>query len=119
MAVALGCVAPGAVPAMGYRPIAAQAVRIDMVERIARAVHDARDAASPRAPFVLDPALAVSIGLEPGTIARLMAELGFRPAPDSEGVTRYVWRGRGRASAPSVRPAPDNAFAALADWGRS
>ncbi len=111
--------APGAVPAMGYRPIAAQAVRIDMVERIARAVHDARDAASPRAPFVLDPALAVSIGLEPGTIARLMAELGFRPAPDSEGVTRYVWRGRGRAPAPSVRPARDNAFAALADWGRS
>ena len=104
---------------MGYRLIAAQAVRIDMVERIARAVHDARGADSPRAPFTPDPALAVSIGLEPATIARLMAELGFRPAAGGDGPPRYVWRGRARAVAAPVRPAPDNAFAALADWGRS
>ena len=111
--------AAGAVPAMGYRLIAAQAVRIDMVERIARAVHDARGGDSPRAPFAPDPALAVSIGLEPATIARLMAELGFRPAAGGDGPPRYVWRGRARAVAAPVRPAPDNAFAALADWGRS
>ena len=99
---------PGAVAVMGYRALGAQAVRIDLVERIARAVHDARDG---RAPFAPDPALAVSIGLEPGTVARLMVELGFR-AVAGEGAQRYVWRGRARAR--REMPASDNAFAALA-----
>ncbi|MBY9063174.1 helicase [Sphingomonas yunnanensis] len=106
----------GAVPLMGYRPLGAQAVRIDLVERVARAAHDARTADG-RVPFAPDPALAVSIGLEPATIARLMAELGFRPAPVSaEGPPLYVWRGR--APARESRPPPDNAFAALAELVR-
>ncbi|KQT34849.1 helicase [Sphingomonas sp. Leaf412] len=100
---------PGATAAMGFRPLAAQAVRIDLVERIARGAHDARgtDGKGGRAAFVPDPALAVSMGLEPETIARLMAELGFRPAGDG-----YVWRGRARPrSAPVVAT---GAFAGLA-----
>jgi ATP-dependent RNA helicase SUPV3L1/SUV3 len=110
--------APGAAPVLGYRPLGAQAVRIDLVERIARAAHDARAAADTRAPFAADPALAVSMGLEPGTIARLMAELGFRPAAAAtDGPPRYVWQGRARPRA--VAPAPDNAFAALADLVRA
>lgn len=108
--------APGAVPAMGFRALGTQAVRIDLVERIARGAHEARDPASLRAAFAPDPALAVSMGLEPGTIARLMAELGFRPVGAGDGPTRYVWRGRPRAR--RSPPAPTNAFAALADWGR-
>ena len=107
--------APGAVAAMGYRPLGRQAVRIDLVERIARAAHDARDG---RAPFAPDPALAVSIGLEPATLARLMAELGFRPAPAAEGAApRWIWRGR-RRPVPPVAPADaapaTGAFAGLA-----
>ncbi|MBW6528078.1 helicase [Sphingomonas sp. RHCKR7] len=105
----------GAVPLMGYRPLGAQAVRIDLVERVARAAHDARSADG-RAPFAPDPALAVSIGLEPATTARLMAELGFRPAPVVEGPPHYVWRGRARAR--ESRPPSDNAFAALAELVR-
>jgi ATP-dependent RNA helicase SUPV3L1/SUV3 len=101
---------PGATLATGFRPIGAQAVRIDLVERVARAAHDARVG---RRAFAPDPALAVSIGLEPGTIARLMAELGFRPAPPVEGAARWVWRGRPPAK--RVAPPRDNAFAALAD----
>lgn len=105
----------GAVLAMGYRPLGAQAVRVDLVERIARAAHEQRLSGSPegRAPFAPDPALAVSIGLEPGTIARLMAELGFRPAASEEGAAdRYVWRGRAK---PPRRPVsnPTGAFASL------
>ncbi|PZQ62022.1 MAG: helicase [Sphingomonas taxi] len=103
--------AAGATPLMGYRPFGGQAVRIDLVERVARAAHDAR-AARGRAPFAPDPSLAVSIGLEPATVARLMAELGFRPAAVPGEVAHYVWRGRARARA--VAPSPDNAFAALA-----
>jgi len=107
---------PGATVAAGFRPLGAQAVRVDLVERIARAAHDAR---AGRKPFAPDPALATSMGLEPGTFARLMAELGFQTlkAVDGEGL-RWVWRGRPRARAVVAVPAPDNAFAALAHWSR-
>lgn len=101
--------APGATIAAGYRPLGAQAVRVDLVERIARAAHDARQG---RTPFAADPALATSIGLEPATIARLMAELGFQPAKGEAG--RWTWRGRPPAkSPPRAAPAGDNAFAGL------
>ncbi len=104
--------APGAILAAGFRPLGAQAVRIDLVERIARAAHDGRQG---RAPFALDPALATSIGLEPGTLARLMAELGFQPVAPAIGGEgpRWAWRGRPRARAVPVAP-PTGAFAALA-----
>ncbi|KQU47484.1 helicase [Sphingomonas sp. Leaf339] len=98
--------APGASVAAGFRPLGAQAVRVDLVERIARAAHDAR---AGRKPFMPDPALATSIGLEPGTLARLMTELGFRPANDA-----WVWRGRPPARRAVVVPASENAFAGLA-----
>ena len=114
--------AVGATLRHGYRPIVAQAVRIDLVERIARAAHDARGSAG-RQPFVLDPALALSIGLTRPTFDKVMAGLGFRAAPagpvpaDSgaadDASPRWVWRGL-----PTVRPvaAPrGTAFAALAD----
>jgi len=102
----------GGVP--GFRNLGGQAVRIDLVERIARAAHDARQG---RAPFAPDPALATSMGLAPETIARLMAALGFRTAPAVDGAPRWQWRGRPRTR-PTMptRPRPGNAFAALADW---
>ncbi len=105
----------GAAVASGYRPIGAQAVRIDLVERIARAAHDARQG---RAPFTPDPALATSMGVEADTLARLMAELGFqRVKGDADAAPRWVWRGRPPAALP--RPAqpsrPGNAFAGLSE----
>ena len=114
--------APGAQPATGYRPLGAQAVRIDLIERIARAAHDVRNRApGGRAPFAPDPALAVSVGLEPATLARLMAELGFRPAPSGDGKPpRWVWRGHRRPSPPPPSTTPPNGafagLAALVDW---
>ncbi|MBW6524340.1 helicase [Sphingomonas sp. RHCKR47] len=119
---------PGAMLGMGYRPLGAQAVRIDLVERIARAAHEARAASEggARAAFAPDPALATSMGVEPETLARLMAELGFRTAGQrgtagDEGPPRYIWRGRPRPKvAPSVVPArPGNAFADLHDLMRA
>ncbi|WP_408642040.1 helicase-related protein [Sphingomonas radiodurans] len=100
--------APGATLAAGFRPLGTQAVRIDLVERIARAAHYARKG---RTPFAPDPALATSIGLEPATVARLMTELGFRPLPEG----RWAWRGRPPAAV--IAPRADNAFAALAELG--
>ena len=107
---------PGATLAHGFRRVGVQAVRVDLVERIARAAHDARarDGAG-RKPFALDPALATSIGLTAPTLARLMAGLGFRPAP-SDDVPRWVWRGLPQAKPDAPRDAArGGAFAALAD----
>ena len=104
--------APGADLAHGYRPFGQQAVRIDLVERIARAAHDGRKG---RAPFTPDPALATSIGLTPDTVARLMAQLGFRALKGRDGAPqRWAWQGLTPLAKPTP-PKPDNAFAALAD----
>ncbi|MHA6721965.1 helicase-related protein [Sphingomonas sp. RS2018] len=100
----------GGGPVAGFRYIAGQGVRIDLVERIAVAAHDARKGFAPFAP---DPALATSMGVKAETLARLMARLGFVPAKRVQG--RWVWRGRPKLVSPRiVRPVRDNAFAALA-----
>ncbi len=95
----------------GYRDIGDQSVRVDLVERVARAAHDARQGGKPFSP---DVALATSIGITPLTLARLMTQLGFRTAPAHEGAPRWVWRGR----PPRVKAAavpPRGAFAGLAE----
>ncbi|URW75631.1 helicase [Sphingomonas donggukensis] len=105
----------GGAPTAGFRRIAGQQVRVDLVERIARAAHDARQG---RNPFAPDPALATSIGVRAETLAKLMARLGFVPAKGD--VPRWIWRGRPKLVSPRiVAPARDNAFAALAgiDFG--
>jgi len=104
--------AAGAQLQHGYRPLGSQAVRVDLAERIARAVHDARDGHRPFAP---DPALATSIGMTADTLARLMAALGFRAARPEDGQPRWAWRGLARAV--QTAPPRDNAFAALAELG--
>jgi ATP-dependent RNA helicase SUPV3L1/SUV3 len=106
---------PGARLDQGFRPLGAQTVRVDLVERIARAAHDAR---AGRKPFAPDPALATSIGMTADTLARLMANLGFRTARrERDGdAPRWIWHGLTRTAA--AKPAPrDNAFAALAALG--
>ncbi len=101
--------APGASADHGFRAIGRQAIRVDLVERIARAAHDARKG---RAPFTPDPLLATSIGLAPATVDRLMAQLGFRPAAPEGDVARWIWRGR-PARVKAVTIPRNSAFAAL------
>jgi len=103
--------------AWGFRRFGPQAVRVDLIERLAQAAHDARKG---NAPFAPDPALAVSMGLKAETIARLMAQLGFRPSAPAGDVPQWRWApARRRAAVPMPRPVarPGNAFAALADLG--
>jgi len=100
--------AKGRLPA-GYRYAGAQAIRIDLAEKILRAAFDARAAvtmAHPKErnrPFRIDLALAVSVGLEADNARRMLGSAGFRcdrarilpegaqgaPAPD-----RWHWRPR-------------------------
>lgn len=125
--------APKRLPA-GYRPAGTQAIRVDLAEKILRAAHEARVKAQGegrkadwRRKFVLDPALPVSIGLEPGNAQRLLGAAGFRrlPArPQAEGAfgpprpDLWEWRPQRRAPAQDRRaeaaPKEGNAFAALA-----
>lgn len=107
---------PGADLAHGFRPLGGQAVRVDLVERIARAAHDSRAKGGKggRAPFAADPALATSMGLTQETFARLMAQLGFKTAKAREGEPqRWIWHGLTPVAPPKAPPA-DSPFAALA-----
>ena len=96
----------------GFRPLGAQMLRVDQVERLARNAHDTR---SGRTAFAPDAALATSLGLMPPSFAQLMLALGFRTADQG-----WVWKGK-RADDPKSRrkkkpakPHPGNAFGALA-----
>jgi ATP-dependent RNA helicase SUPV3L1/SUV3 len=98
----------------GFRTLGPQMLRIDMVERLARIAHDARpQTKGGRTPFVPEPALAVSLGLQPASFAQLMLAFGFHPA-GAGGTPGWVWRGP-RVARPRVEPPrPGNAFGALA-----
>ncbi|MFS0738271.1 helicase-related protein [Sphingomonas sp. 1P06PA] len=100
----------------GFRPLGAQMLRIDMVERLARIAHDARPAdGGVRAPIAPDPSLAISLGLKPPSFSQLMLALGFRPGAAGQG---WLWKGRRPARMtgpqPAAPPRPGNAFSALA-----
>jgi ATP-dependent RNA helicase SUPV3L1/SUV3 len=120
------CVIPAgrrAVPA-GYRNLAKQALRIDLAERLLREAHGARIAAAGK-PFVLDPALPVSMGLTTLSYAQLLRLGGFQPLiarglRDGEHgpvqPPRWRWRPARRAAPEKPRAAAprSGAFAGLA-----
>ena len=117
----------------GFRPLGAQMLRVDLVERLARIAHDGRGADGARGPqgkrgaFVPDPALATSLGLRPASFAQLMLALGFRPVEAAAADTtagsppRWIWRGAPRPprTPAAARPVRENAFAVLARIGRN
>ncbi|MBV8973184.1 MAG: helicase [Sphingomonadaceae bacterium] len=85
------------------------AVRIDMVDRLARAMHGQRDG---RAPFVPDATWIASVGLSRERFARLMRALGYRPRL-VDGAPAFAWGGiRSERAAPA--PPADSPFAVLA-----
>lgn len=109
----------------GYRRIGKQALRIDMAEKLLRAAHNAREAGGKRR-FLIDPALARSMGLTAQSFALLLRDAGFRARPVralAEGAhgprqpELWEWRPR-RREAPPAGPSPGSsegsAFAALA-----
>ncbi|WP_336979184.1 helicase-related protein [Altererythrobacter fulvus] len=62
----------------GYRHAGRHAIRLDMAEKLFRAAHEARAAASGKR-FFIDLALPTSMGLTEESYARLMRDAGFRP----------------------------------------
>ena len=91
--------------AHGYRRFGDVLVRIDLIERLARATHDLRQA---RAGFAPDMTLATSFGIDAATYATILTALGFR----ADGAGLWSWGTRPKSPRPA-RPVRDNAFAAL------
>lgn len=100
----------------GFWPIDGQAVRIDMVERLARAMHQKRDG---RAAFVPDDMWVASVGMRREGFAKLMRALGYRPKL-VDGQAAFEWRGpRGEGRRPVPRgPVEHSPFAILAGMRR-
>jgi ATP-dependent RNA helicase SUPV3L1/SUV3 len=96
---------------LGFRPLGRQMVRVDLVERLARHAHEARTG---KQASVVDEPLATSLGLAPQTVAKLMRDIGFRPASSAAG---WIWKGRSRPR-PGPAREPSGAFAALAGLRR-
>ncbi|MES2699373.1 MAG: helicase-related protein [Pseudomonadota bacterium] len=99
----------------GYRRAGRQAIRLDMAEKLFRAAHDNRARGTGKQ-FLLDAALATSMGLAADNFAPLMREAGFRPLEHKalpEGAfgppapLRWTWRpvrNGGRADSPRDEP---------------
>ncbi|WP_332810690.1 helicase-related protein [Sphingomonas sp.] len=97
---------------LGFRMLGPQMLRVDLVERLARHAHQAR---AGKQTEVVNTALVTSLGLHPQAIARLMRDIGFRPAANDIG---WIWKGRApRRQEREV--APSHAFAALAGLRRN
>ncbi len=95
----------------------AAAVRVDMVDRLARAMHDQRDG---RTPFVPDANWIASVGLSRERFARLMRALGYRPrlVDGAEafawgGARKDAWRTEPRRPEPAADAPSDSPFAVL------
>jgi ATP-dependent RNA helicase SUPV3L1/SUV3 len=98
----------GECAAAGYRICGRFAVRIDLVDRLAEAVE-----ASEAQP---DGALARIIGRPVRDLSGVLTALGYRKAPAEEGApARWRKARRGKPARKKPAPAPDNAFAALAN----
>ena len=95
--------------AAGFRRCGIQMIRVDMAERLARALHEGRvKSLAASAPFVPDGAMATSFGLHPESFGRLLGDLGFRKQEDG-----WSWRNRQRRKQGRAAIA-GNVFGALA-----
>lgn len=95
VSLAIADAAPGFLEIAGYWPIGDQAVRIDIVDRLSRQIHEHR---AGRAPFIPDPAWASAAGLTLDGLARLLRALGYRPRL-VDGTQHFAWRGQRRVQA--------------------
>ena len=97
---------------LAFRRFGTTWLRVDLADRIAAHAYAARQSG---VDDPLDRDLITSLGLDPSSVTKLMAEIGFIPAGE-------VWKWRGyrpeRRHRPVEAPRPGNAFAALAELKR-
>lgn len=94
----------------GYRGFGEQMLRVDLVERIARALHEQRGRMGA---FVPDTQIASQLGIGDATLPRILRALGFFPTDPAQ-PQLWRWRGPQRNRKPL---APHNpSFDALRHW---
>jgi ATP-dependent RNA helicase SUPV3L1/SUV3 len=93
----------------GFHHFGNQMLRVDLVERIARALHDQRKGATAFAP---DLQLSTSLGIGEATLARILRALGFINVENAQ----WRWHGRRKARPEIVAVSTGSAFDALRDW---
>jgi len=93
----------------GYRNFGTQMVRIDLVERIARGLHDQR---SGKSNFVPDAKIATQLGIGQPTLVRILRTLGFKPAGSTN---PELWRWIGRHHRKQEFGRPNGSFGDLRD----
>ncbi len=104
VSIASDGLSPDFLAVAGFWRVGPQAVRIDMVDRLARHIHERRDG---RTPFAPDPNWAASLGLSADGLARLLRALGYRPRL-VDGAPHFAWAGRHHASRrPAAEAVPD------------
>jgi ATP-dependent RNA helicase SUPV3L1/SUV3 len=96
--------------ALGFRRLGTTWLRVDLADRLATHAHNVK---ANKGSDPIDQALATSLGLDPDTLKRLMAEVGFVPAGEA-----WKWRGNHRPHQRTEPARPGNAFAALANLKR-
>ncbi|MDT0506502.1 helicase-related protein [Novosphingobium sp. MMS21-SN21R] len=112
-------------PLAGYRRVGTQNLRVDLAEKLLHAAHAARLAAKGRR-FIIDPALARSMGLSTASFTALLRAAAFRvfvrrPLPEGAAGPAMppLWEWRPSRAAPAQPsrslPPPTGAFAALAE----
>ena len=101
---------------LAYRRFGTNWLRVDLADRVAAHAYAARQSGAAE---LIAPTLVTSLGLDPPTVTKLMAEIGFIPVSGHAG-DAWKWRGHRptRRHAPAETPRPGNAFAALADLSR-
>ena len=102
---------PGRGASLAFRRFGAAWIRIDLADRLSAHAHAAKQAGHGD---VIDEPLVTSLGLDPATVEKLMAEVGFIPKGDA-----WTWRGNRRPGRRAESaPRPGNAFSALAELKR-
>ncbi len=100
---------PGFLAVAGFWALGDFAVRVDMADKVARAVHAQRLAEKAGGGIRPDPALMSSLGLSPIQFARLMQALGFRDTRQQgfafQPATRRKTRRKAEGKAPSATAA--------------
>jgi ATP-dependent RNA helicase SUPV3L1/SUV3 len=108
---------PGWLAVAGFWGLGTVAVRIDMVDRVARAVHAQRLAEKAGANAIVpDPGLVSAAGLSTADFATLMTALGFRAHGRADAAPAFAFRHPGRRprdSAHSAAREPASPFAGL------
>ncbi|MEO7503830.1 MAG: helicase-related protein [Sphingomicrobium sp.] len=95
---------------LAFRRLGTRWLRVDLADRLATHAHLVKAAGSGDP---VDQAMVTSLGLDPETVRKLMAEIGFVPAGEA-----WKWRGAQRPHRRTDPPRPGNAFAELAKLKR-